>query len=228
MNQEPPAEAATPQYPPHIKLRSSFNPFAAYAELPRGVTYQDQESDEIIEILLRRHPITNLRWQIPALLAILLPLLFIAVPLEPLGLEALYQVPAHIRVILLLFWYLVVAGYAIENFLIWYFNVYFVTNKRVVDVDFNGLMHYSSNEVALHQIQDVEHKQVGIWQMLFRYGTVHIQTSATKQNLDFEKVPLPARVADIVTDLLPIPTDVIRGKVSREPKVSANQGGAHG
>lgn len=215
-NQPASAQPSPAQYPPHIKLHSSFNPLASYAELPRGVTFQDQESDEIVEILLRRHPITNLRWQIPAAIAILIPLVIALSPLELIGLEQLYQIPTHIKGVIAIFWYLCVAGYMLENFLIWYFNVYLVTNKRLIDVDFHGLMQYSSNEVLLHQIQDVQHSQQGIWQMLFKFGTVNIQTSATRQLSEFEKVPLPARVADIVTDLLPMPTDIERGQVVRE------------
>jgi hypothetical protein len=205
------------------KLHPSHNPLASYAELPAGVRYQDLEADEQVAVLLRRHPVTNMRWLVPAVLAAVVPLFWRLIPLEFLGLGVLNQIPAHIALVMVLFWYLLVIGYALENMLIWYYNVYLVTNKRIVDVDFHGLMHYASDEAALHQIQDVQHKQQGLWQLLFKYGTVHLQTSGTKQNLDFERVPQPSRVADIITDLLPIPEDVRHGQITVNTKA-----GSHG
>jgi hypothetical protein len=74
---------------------------------------------------------------------------------------------------------------------------------RLVDVDFVGLLQYSSTEAELKQIQDVEHKQTGLWQLLFNFGTVEVQTAGIRQNIDFHKIPKPYRVADIITDLLP-------------------------
>ena len=83
---------------------------------------------------------------------------------------------------------------------------------RVVDVDFIGLLQYSSTEAELRQIQDVEHKQIGLWQLMFSFGTVEVQTAGVRQNIDFQKVPRPFRVADIITDLLPEESEYSRLK----------------
>lgn len=195
-------------------LHTTHNPFRSYAELPQGVSYQDQEEGERVAILLRRHPITNFRWALVAIVATCIPVLISTMPLADIGLGGLAQIPTHIQQLVLLFWYTLIAGFVIQNMLIWYYNVYLITNHRIVDVDFHGLMRYASDEAALHQIQDVSHSQSGLWQLLFHYGTVHIQTAGTRQNLDFERVPLPSRVADVITDLLPIPEDVQRGRIT--------------
>ena len=202
-------------------LHATRNPLRSYAELPRGVSYQDQEVGERVAILLRRHPATNFRWAIVALSAAVFPIIFSLLPLYDIGLGGLAQIPIHIQQLLNLFWYTLIVGYVLQNMLIWYYNVYLITNQRIVDIDFHGLMHYASDEAALHQIQDVSHNQKGLWQVLFRYGTVHIQTVGTRQNLDFERVPRPSRVADIVTDLLPIPEDVRQGQITLSRNISA-------
>lgn len=195
-------------------LHITRNPFKSYAERPSGVSYQDLERDEQVALLLRRHPITNFRWLFLAILAAFIPILIKVVPMTGFELQGLPKIPGDVQFLLGLFWYTLILGYALQNFLIWYYNVYLVTNLRIVDVDFHGLMHYASDEAALHQIQDVSHNQSGLWQLLFGFGTVHLQTSGTRQNLDFERVPLPARVADVVTDLLPLPEDVRYGQVT--------------
>lgn len=195
-------------------LHTTKNPLAAYAERPVGVRYQDLEQGEQVIILLRRHLITNFRWVVGVLTAALLPILWPFIPLESIGLEGLRAIPGHIQLLIVMFWYVLVFGFGLQHFLIWYFNVYLVTDRRIVDVDFIGLMHYASDEAMLHQVQDVRHMQQGLPQLLFRYGTVHVQTSGTRQNLDFERVSWPARVADIITDLMPVPTDVEWGAVT--------------
>jgi len=194
----------TPSPSTHPILHSTGNQMAAYAELPRGVRYRDQEENEEVEILLRQHIVTNFRWVIPAIIAFFVPtILHLIHPASIKGFEELALWPTDIVLLVEVFWYVLVTGYALENFLIWYFNVYLVTSDRVVDVDFLGLLRYESTEAELHQIQDVEHKQGGLWQLLFNYGTVEVQTAGTRQNIVFTKVPKPNRVADIITDLLP-------------------------
>jgi hypothetical protein len=184
-------------------LKHSANPIAAYSELPNAC-FRDQESGEQIEVLLRRHIITNLRWIIPAIVGLMLPTIVRLVqPASLPGFEVFGTIPRTTVFIFEMLWYVIMIGYVLENFLIWYYNVYLITSLRLVDVDFIGLLEYSSTEAELHQIQDIEHKQVGLWQLLFNYGTVEIQTAGIRQNLIFEKVPKPSRVTDIITDLLP-------------------------
>lgn len=189
--------------PKQTILRHTTNPIAAYAELPNAY-FRDQESGEQIEILLRRHIITNIRWVLPTIVGVFLPsIIRLLHPAALPGLDILATIPTSTLFMTEALWYVVVAGYALESFLVWYYNVYLVTSLRLVDVDFIGLLQYASTEAELRQIQDVEHKQTGLWQLLFNFGTVEVQTAGVRQNLVFEKVPKPNRVADIITDLLP-------------------------
>jgi hypothetical protein len=198
------------------QLHVSHNPMASYAEQPAGVYYQDQEPGEQVKVLLRRHMATNSGWLLASAVGLVIPpILALIHPGEYIGFEWTQSIPSVTVLLLTLFWYVLVLGFALESFLIWYYNVYLVTNERLVDVDFIGLMHYSASEAGLRQIQDVEHMQEGLPQLLFGYGKVEAQTAGTRQNLVFEKVPHPSRVADIITDLLPRTGEV-------QPSASAN------
>lgn len=193
-------------------LKHTINPIASYSELPNAC-FRDQEQGERIELLLRKHPFTNTRWIVASIIGLLLPLIMhIANPASWPAFASLPAIPASTMFLVEMLWYIVVIGYALENFLIWYYNVYLVTNMRVVDVDFIGLLQYSSTEAELRQIQDVEHKQIGLWQLMFSFGTVEVQTAGVRQNIDFQKVPRPFRVADIITDLLPEESEYSRLK----------------
>lgn len=191
------------QEPNITTLHHTSNPVASYAELPTA-RFRDQEPNEQIFILLRRHFITNFSWIFISIVALLIPSLLRAVHFSDIsGLDPLKNVPNTTVFLFETFWYIVIIGYALQSLLSWYFNVYLITSLRVLDVDFIGLLEYSSTEAELRQIQDVSHKQVGLWQLLFNYGTVEIQTAGIRQDLVFGKIPKPNRVADILTDLLP-------------------------
>jgi hypothetical protein len=188
----------------HANLQVTRNPLASYAELPNGVKYQDRDEGEEIELLLRRHPITNLGWILLTIIGLILPpLLIVLNPSTYIGLEWIAAIPDQVLFSLTLFWYVLVLGFALENFLVWYYNVYLVTTQRLVDVDFIGLLHYLASDAGLEQVQDVSHAQTGVAQLLFGYGNVMVQTAGVKEHIIFERVPNPNRVADIITDLLP-------------------------
>lgn len=195
----------TPDQPPrHLTLRQTANPMAAYAERPLHVTFRDQEPGELVELLLRRHIVTNTGWVVIVILGLIAPFAMASLDFSQLiGLQWVEQIPQRFDFAIALLWYLAIIGFGLISFLNWYFNVYLISSRRLIDVDFLGLLFYKSAETQLTMVQDVEHRRAGIWQALFNYGTVNIQTAATEQNLVFERVPKPAEVADIITDLIP-------------------------
>ena len=70
-----------------------------------------------------------------------------------------------------------------------------------MDVDLIGFLYRNVSEAQLEEIQDVSHTQGGLWQILFDYGGVFVQTAGIKQNIEILKVPHPGKVHDVITDL---------------------------
>jgi hypothetical protein len=102
---------------------------------------------------------------------------------------------------LVAFWYLFTFGYIFTSFLRWFFNAYLVTNKRVVDIDFESLVHRRFSEAFLYNVEDLTHQISGALQVIFNYGTLHIQTAGETRELEFESIPQPATVQDMISDL---------------------------
>jgi len=103
--------------------------------------------------------------------------------------------------ILNLFWYLLTFGFVFQNFLNWFFNVYIITNKKIVDMDFHGLLSKNVSEAPLRNVEDVTSNVTGTLRVIFNYGHVYIQTSAEKREFDFEDVANPTKVRDLISDL---------------------------
>lgn len=179
-----------------------LNFFSTYVELPNGVSYENQEDDEKILVFLRRHPVTNFPWIFIALFLYFLP--FLVAPILPGLFETMgifdVSVPGNYIFILSSFYFLIVTGYWLLCFISWFYNISMVTNNEVVDIDYTGVFHKSIATTNLREIQDVEYIQKGLLQTFFNYGDVFIQTAGSRPNLEFLRIPHPAKVSDIIMD----------------------------
>ena len=166
-----------------------------------GIYYFDLTPDEDVVLFLRRHPITNWSWALPSLLMFLFPLIIVGF-YEPTTSSGLAYLVEELGWLLLFVWYLLTLAFSLEKFLVWYFNVYIVTNKRVIDIDVRGFLHRNISETPLSNVQDVTFQSSGIGATLFNYGDVFIQTAGANPEFEFRLVGEPDMVHDIITDHL--------------------------
>lgn len=172
--------------------------FPAFEENPQNCRFEGQDSDEKILLLLRAHPITNLGWIIPAALLFFLPF-FIPQVLSFVNLNPSTVPPSH-GIVFLIINYLLILTIAFEGFLHWYFNVYIVTDKNIVDVDFHSILFKNIDVAPLRNIEDTSSSMGGILNSIFHYGNVFIQTAGASRNIDLHSVPRPHHVADFILD----------------------------
>lgn len=172
--------------------------FPAYVENPINFRFEGQDTTEKILLLLRAHPITNLAWIIGAILLFFLPF-FLPSFLAFLGIDISFIPPSY-QLALLIINYLLVLVIVFEGFLNWYFNVYIVTDKNIVDVDFHSILFKNIDVGPLRNVEDVSSSMGGILQAIFHYGNVFVQTAGATKNIDFISVPLPHQVADFILD----------------------------
>jgi len=89
-------------------------------------------------------------------------------------------------------------------FLIWvdyYFDVWIVTSKRIVNIAQRGLFSREVSEVELDKIQDISAEVLGIIPTFLNYGDVLIQTAAEKEKFVFRKIADPYTTKDLIMGL---------------------------
>lgn len=173
--------------------------YSSFTLNPDKVTFENQEKDEEIVLLVRRNLITNLPWIITALFLIFIPpLIFI---LSDLFIPFI-QISAKTQLAAFLFYYLAVFGFILVEFTLWYFNVGLVTNVRIIDLDISGILYKHVSETRLNLIEDVSYSQVGSLRSIFNYGDVHMQTAGTMANFEFDRAPEPARIVRIIASMI--------------------------
>ncbi len=173
--------------------------FPALLENPINVFFEGQDIGENIVVLVRAHPITNLRWLIPAVLIFLIPF-FIEPFARFLGYNLFTQLPDIYLTAFIIINYLLVLVITFEGFLNWYFNVNIVTNEKIIDVDFSSILLKNIDYAPLEDVQEVTPSVGGVLGMIFNFGNIAVQTAGAQVDVDFKDIPNPDRVADIILD----------------------------
>ena len=171
---------------------------AAFAVNPVGLRFETQQDDEVVLLFLRQHVIVNVPWIFLVLVLLVAPFIFF--PMVTSGLAKIVSLPVGYYIVGTFAWYLVTLGFAIAGFLRWFFNIYIVTNERIVDIDFVHLLYKQFSEARLINIQDITYKTGGIVETMFNIGNVFIQTASETPNFEFELVPNPEQIVKIISE----------------------------
>lgn len=172
----------------------THNPMAAFMYFPHTVAFINEEPDEKVILLVRRHILTNFGWISLVIIMLFAPLVLTSFPL-------LNFLPLKFQTVAILAWYLLALAIAIQGFLSWFFSVNIITNKRVIDVDFDNLIYRKISDAKLDHIEDVTVKMGSVIRTLFDFGDVEIQTAAEMREIIFWAVPHPDRIDKLLSDL---------------------------
>lgn len=92
--------------------------------------------------------------------------------------------------------------YGVREFVLWYFNVFVITNQRVIDIDQRGCFDRIVSEAPFEKIQDISYRIKGVFQTLFHYGNIQIQTAGTALKLEFKNIYQPEKIQELITYLI--------------------------
>ncbi|MDF1496538.1 MAG: PH domain-containing protein [Patescibacteria group bacterium] len=148
------------------------------------------KEEENIEAIVRRHLASLIPSLFFAMIIIVLPFFFLF-PLFSLGVIGVLIFGISIMIGIL---------WAIRSLFLWNTDVLVVTNMRIVDVDQKGILSRKVSEAPYDVIQDVSWKREGIWQTIFRMGSVSIQTAGSSATIEAERVPQPGKLHEIIND----------------------------
>ncbi len=167
---------------------------ASFCYYPSGVDFVNKDPEEEIILLVRRHPITNLRWIVSAIILLILPAFLTVFPFFEM-------LPVEFQVVSILIWYMLTTAFVIEKYLGWYFNVNIITDERIIEVDFHNLIYREMTDASIENIEDVTVQIGGGIRTFFNYGDIVIQTAAQIPQVTFEAVSRPDMVAKVLREL---------------------------
>lgn len=191
-------EHAQHEHPQHEHI--PMKPLSSYALHPNNIRFETQDAEEVVELFLRQHPIVNLPWIFVAIILIIAPIFLF--PFISAFLPFSLSVPLSYALVGTGFWYLAVFGFILVSFIQWYFNIYILTNERIVDIDFLYLLYKHIGVAELDKIEDISFNSTGFIATIFNYGTVLVQTAGESQVIEFELVPQPDKVVEAIRSVM--------------------------
>lgn len=200
------APTTTEEQPKNLPIKNAalvVNPIPQVLsshEIPIGITFDTQEPGEYILLFLRRDFITNVPWIATAILLIVgPPIISILIAITNTSFPT---ISPRFLFFLALFYYLGVLVYIFVNYIVWYYNVSIITNERVIDVDFQGLIYKNVAVTKIGRIADVSFSQIGSIRTIFDYGDVLIQTESYQEKFSLQAIPNPSHVVEIIQALI--------------------------
>ncbi len=152
-------------------------------------------------LTLRAHPVVFLSRGIVFVVLLLVPFVA-AIVLPELVATLLASTVAGTALILLISLYvLVVLLLGFNHFFNWFFDIWVVTNERIVDVDQEGVFSKKIGELELHKVQDVVAETHGVLATMFGYGKITVETAGAKEEFSFDGLPHAYAVAKQILEL---------------------------
>lgn len=151
--------------------------------------FADQFEDEEVLFVFRKHPIVMRKGLIFALLALLLGTI-------PAFFDPRYSVyftglAIGLVVGIVLF---------LPAWITWWFSVFIVTDKRLIQITQKGFFHRSVIDMGLSQIQMVNYQVSGLQETMLGFGTIMMQTFVG--DLVIHEIPHPAKIQKKLLEIL--------------------------
>jgi len=154
-----------------------------------GKEFADQFDDEEVLFVFRKHPIVMRKGLIFGLLAILLGSLVVF--WQPTYTAFLLGIAAGAVLGALIM---------LPSWITWYFSVFIVTDKRLIQVTQKGFFHKSVIDMGLNQIQMVNYQVSGLQETLLGFGTIMMQTFVG--DLVIHEIAHPAKIQKKLLEIL--------------------------
>ena len=162
--------------------------------------FKGQQKNEVIIKVVRRHWF-NIFQQYLTIFAMLLVLIF-SLSILP-SIEGVLE-DNNLKTIILFAQSSFAILIWIISFTIWidfYFDVWIITNKRIVNIEQKALFIRHVSELKFTKIQDVTTEIEGFIPTILNYGEVYIQTAGTKGRFLFHQVSDPYKLKSLIMDM---------------------------
>jgi uncharacterized membrane protein YdbT with pleckstrin-like domain len=158
------------------------------------------DTDEKVVLEVRKHWFIFFAHGLFSLIAALAPLFVYGIVISYL--KQTLAINADVSAV---FWFL----YSMWLLLVWisffiqwtnyYLDVWYVTEKRIIDVEQKGLFHRQVSSLRFDKIQDISIEVRGILAHLFNFGDIHVQT-AGQDSTDFviQHAAYPERIRETI------------------------------
>lgn len=99
-------------------------------------------------------------------------------------------------------WALVLWAFFWQFWTTYYMDIWVVTNRRIIDIDYQRLFDRNIAILRLDRVQDVTTHISGLLPTLLKYGSVVVQTAGSDKQFVIDQISHPEHLRDTISQLL--------------------------
>lgn len=167
---------------------------------PIEFNFPNKESDEKVFMAVRRHYFVLVKQSLIFLFFFIFPVI-IWTALHYLEINLTEYIFFPILILVISLYYLFVALFAMIKWIEYYYDVWIITDRRLIDIEQKSLFNHITSELRLDKIQDVTFEVKGFLPSVFHYGNIYVQTAGAVQRFSFEEIPKSQQIKRLIIDL---------------------------
>lgn len=162
----------------------------------------DLRKDEKIVVVAWRHWFVLLREVVGLAILFILPFIFVPFVLSLLASQGVDAGASSGSVLFFgAFWALTIWNVLFTRWTDYYYDIWIVTNWRIIDVDQKGLFKRNISSILdLDHIQDIDTDIEGIIKTILDFGDIEVQTAGAKNEFSFRDVAHPRQIERLIRD----------------------------
>jgi hypothetical protein len=170
--------------------------------MSRDINFPGRQPDEKIVIVLHRHWFVFVRHVFILILIAGVPPVVALIWSQIATFELVSGSLSHTLLVMgaalyYIFLWILMYGFWLD----YYLDIFIITDKRIVDIEQDGLFGRTVAEERLYRIQDVTSDAQGIMATTLHFGNVYVQTAGKTERFIFEQVAHPESVARTILEL---------------------------
>ncbi len=81
----------------------------------------------------------------------------------------------------------------------YYMDIWVVTTKRIIDIDYQRLFDRNISIIRLDRVQDITTHVQGVVGTLFKYGSVVVQSAGAQEEFVIDQIANPEALRDVIS-----------------------------
>jgi uncharacterized membrane protein YdbT with pleckstrin-like domain len=167
------------------------------------------EKDEKVIRVVRKHWFAIVIQMAVSVILIFAPIIFFGIFESFIAIN-----PTTKNLFLFLFIYVVflifVWIFIFVSWLDYYLDVWVITNKRIIDIDQQGLFNREIASLRLDNVQDIKIEVFGIINTLLKIGNLHVQTASPNKEFILYQANRPEEVKRLIMHANKIETEKVQ------------------
>lgn len=167
----------------------------------KDIDFPGKDENEQVHLIIRRHWIVYFTHGLTSLILLMLPIVIFIVTATYFRITFLFPLN-HILVLGVSIFYLFLSTQFIISFMNYYFDIWLITNKRIIALEQKSLFNRIISELALKNVQDITIEKNGILPTMLDFGTLFVQSAGRRIRFTFQTVPHIYEVKEELNDMV--------------------------